>query len=75
MKENPISRILGLVFKRVLLGISNLGMDIISFGLNLHVFGLKDHIPNCKGVLGGLVFHWWLSFLTHPSPFRNFGIK
>ena len=74
-KENPISGILGFVFEGVFLGISSLGMDVISFGFNLRVLGLKDHIPDCKGVLGGLILHWWLSFLTHSSPFRNFGIK
>ena len=61
--------------ERVFLRISSLGMDIVSFGLKLSILGLGDHIPNCEGVLGGLILHWWLSFLTHSRPFSNFGIR
>ena len=57
-KENPISRILGLVFEGIFLGINNLGMSTIGFGLRLHVLGLRDYIPDYEGVLGGLILHW-----------------
>ena len=70
-----MSGILGLVLLKVFLGISSLGMDIVSFRFNLRILGLGDHIPDCKGVPKGLVHHWWLSFLTHSNSFRNFNIR
>ena len=75
IKENPISRTLGLVLERVFLRVNNLGMDVVSFRFNLRILGLGDHIPDCKGVLGRLILYWWLSFLTHSSFFRNFSIR
>ena len=74
-KENPTSRILGLVLEGIFLGISSLGMSTISFGLRFHILGLRDYIPNCKGVLEGLILRWWLSFLIHSCPLRNVGVK
>ena len=45
-KENPTSRILGLVLKGIFLGISSLRMSTISFGLRVRVLGLRDYIPD-----------------------------
>ena len=39
-KENPTSRILGLVFEGIFLGISSLGMRTISFGLRFYILSL-----------------------------------
>ena len=74
-KENPTSRILGLVFKGIFLGISSLGMSTISFGLRFRILGLQDYILDCEGALGGLILRWWLSFLIHFCPLRNVGVK
>ena len=70
-----MSRILGLILGRTLLGIGNLRRNTISFVLRLRVLGLGEHIPDCEGVLRRLILHWRLSFLTHTRPLKNFGIR
>ena len=74
-KENPTSRILGLVFKGIFLGISSLRMSTISFGLRFRILGLQDYILDCEGALGGLILCWWLSFLIHLYPLRNIDVR
>ena len=74
-KENPTSRILGLVFEGIFLGISSLGMSTINLGLRFRILGLRDYIPDCEGVLGKFIIHWWLSFLIHSCPLKNVGVR
>ena len=74
-KENPISRILGLVFEGIFLGISSLEMSTIGFGLRLRILGLQDYILDCEGVFGRLILRWWLSFLIHSCPLRNVDVR
>ena len=74
-KENPTSRILGLVFEGIFLGISNLGMSTIGFGLRFRILGPRYYILDCEGVLGGIILHCWPSFLTHSYSLRNVRVR
>ena len=74
-KENPTSRILGLVLEEIFLGISSLGMSTFSFGLRFRVLGLRDYILDFEGVLRWLILRWWLCFLIHFCPLKNVGVK
>ena len=60
---------IGLCQWKVLLRISFLGLGTLGLRLQLCILGLGDHIPDGKGILVGLGFHWKLSLLIHSSSF------
>ena len=66
---------LGLRWWEILLGVSFLELGTFGLRLQLCILGLEDHIPNGKGVLKRLGFHWKLSLLTPSSYFWNFSIS
>ena len=69
-KENPTSRILGLVLEEIFLGISSLGMSTFSFGLRFRVLDETTSLI-LKESSDGLSFVGGCASLSTSAPSRT----